>query len=306
MLSIDREAHTPVREQLAEQLRYQIASGRFQTGETLPSTRELGDRLDVSFHTVRKAYQALRDEGLLETQSGRGYTVKERTPLSKSERMERGAAEVRQTLQRLIGLGLTEDEVEYLLQEQIGLLEHTGRAHKLIFAAPYRELAEQIARQLTRSLQRSVEATPIEHLGRHRDADFVLTPYPHLRTVLQQVPRADVHGLVTYLHPQALERVSRLLPHETLGLVTRYADAIPPLTRELRTHTGFTGQTMAASIEAGTDHLASFIEQTDLIACTPGSRTRLRAAHEGTPPVVELAFAVSPDSVAALREVLPV
>lgn len=40
-----------------------IATKQFQVGEMLPSTRELGQQLEASFHTVRKAYHILEDEG---------------------------------------------------------------------------------------------------------------------------------------------------------------------------------------------------------------------------------------------------
>ena len=45
MIQLDREASTPVGEQLVEQLRFQLATGRFRPGQTLPSTRELGRTL---------------------------------------------------------------------------------------------------------------------------------------------------------------------------------------------------------------------------------------------------------------------
>ena len=115
-LQIDRDANMPVREQLINQLRYLIASGHYKVNETLPSTRTLGDQLDISFHTVRKAYQELEDEGLLSSRVGSGYRVEERTPLAKSERMERGAKVVNDTLQQLVGLGLSDAEIESLFQ----------------------------------------------------------------------------------------------------------------------------------------------------------------------------------------------
>ncbi len=136
MITLDRSSSTPVGEQLAEQLRYQIVSGRYRVGDALPSTRALGDQVGVSFHTVRKAYQALQADGLVEARVGSGYTVTEHVPLAKGERMERGAAVVHEALQRLLGLGLTEAEVEYLVHEQLGLLDHAGRARKVLFVAP--------------------------------------------------------------------------------------------------------------------------------------------------------------------------
>ena len=122
MITIDRSAGTSVQEQLAGQLRYLIASGHFQVEELLPSTRALGRQLGVSFHTVRKAYQQLEQEGLVEARVGSGYRVKARQVLGKSERYERGAAIVEDALQRLIGLGLQEAELEHLIAEQLGRL----------------------------------------------------------------------------------------------------------------------------------------------------------------------------------------
>ena len=80
MISIDRTSSRPVAEQLADQLRYRIAGGHYRTGDTLPSTRVLGAQIGVSFHSVRKAYQELEREGLLESRKGSGFVVKERVP----------------------------------------------------------------------------------------------------------------------------------------------------------------------------------------------------------------------------------
>ena len=73
MITIDRTSNIPVYEQLVEKVRYLIASGQFQIDETLPSTRTLAKQVGVSFHTVRKAYQQLEDEGWLEVRIGSGY-----------------------------------------------------------------------------------------------------------------------------------------------------------------------------------------------------------------------------------------
>jgi DNA-binding transcriptional regulator YhcF (GntR family) len=59
---------------LAE-LRAAIAGGELQPGERLPPARQLADRLDVNVHTVLRATQTLRDEGLLGIRRGRGTAV---------------------------------------------------------------------------------------------------------------------------------------------------------------------------------------------------------------------------------------
>ena len=73
-LSLDPDSSQPVSTQLINQLRYLIATGHYKVNDPLPSTRTLGDQLDISFHTVRKAYQTLEEEGLLSSKVGSGYT----------------------------------------------------------------------------------------------------------------------------------------------------------------------------------------------------------------------------------------
>jgi GntR family transcriptional regulator len=305
MITIDKESKRPVHEQLVEQLRYLIASGHFQVEQTLPSTRTLGKQVGVSFHTVRKAYQQLQEEGLLDARVGSGFTVVERTPLAKSERMERGATLVETALQQMIGLGLSDDEVDYLFQEQLSLIRGERVRHKLVFAAPYRELAVQCAEQISMAIQQPLEPATFAELERHQDADFVFTPAPNLRRVLECLPRVDALGVVTYLNPEALDRIARFQGQETLGLITRYADAIPPLMEAVRASTGSSGQILAASVEEDAKHLKAILSQTDLVAYSPLSRRRLLPYLQGSQPHIVLSSMISRESMAAIRQVVP-
>jgi GntR family transcriptional regulator len=305
MITVDRDAAASVREQLIDQMRYLIASGHFAVGATLPSTRTLAEQVGVSFHTVRKAYQALEREGLVEARSGSGYVVTERAPLAKSERMERGAAVVHDALQSLIGLGLTEDEIEALFQEQAALLDHAGFERKLLLADPHEEVAALCAEQVAAAVQRAVTPVTLADLPRHADADFVFAAFPHVQAAMRAVPRADVLGLGTHLPAGVLARVARLRPSDTLGLVTRRAATIAPLTARLRAATAFEGPCVAACIDAGTAHLASFVSQTDLVLYTPEARRRVRpllaadAAHACLRPLVDA------DALEAIRQAVP-
>lgn len=305
-LQIDQDSNTPVRDQLIEQLRYLIASGHFKINDPLPSTRELGDQLDVSFHTVRKAYQALEEEGLLSAKVGSGYTVKERTPLAKSERIERGAEVVHDALRTLVGLGLSEAEIESLFQEQANLLDHSSLERKLIVVGPHPELNSAYAEHISSSLQQAVRPVPLSQLERHQDANFAFTPHQYLTRVLENLPRGDTIGFVTHLPSRILDRVARLLDRETLGLVTRYRETIPPLTEELRTKAAYGGQVIGASIEEGVEDIPNVLEQAELLLYTPDSRRRLLPfLNDEGPDHTELTVHISQDSIDAMMEVVP-
>lgn len=305
-LEIDPDSTQSASEQLVGQLRYLIATGHYKVNDPLPSTRELGDQLDISFHTVRKAYKALEEEGLLSSKVGSGYTVQERSPLNKSDRIERGAKVVEEALQTLIGLGLSEGEIESLFEEQTTLLDHAGIEHKLIAVGPYPELNAMCARQLSKALQQAVQPVALSRLDNHRDADFAFTPYNYLTRVLKQIPRGDTLGYVTHLPPHILERAARLLDREAIGLITRYRDTIPPISEQLRNNTAYGGQVIAGSIEEGVEHLSNVVEQTELIFYTPSSKRRLLPyLNDEASDHAELELIVSHDSLESIAETVP-
>jgi GntR family transcriptional repressor for pyruvate dehydrogenase complex len=75
-------------EACVEQLATTIRLGVYPLGSTLPSERELAERLNVSRSTLREAMAALREAGLVETRRGRGggtvVTLKPRTPSARA------------------------------------------------------------------------------------------------------------------------------------------------------------------------------------------------------------------------------
>ncbi|MCL5052798.1 MAG: GntR family transcriptional regulator [Gammaproteobacteria bacterium] len=52
-----------------------MSSTDFRNGDLLPSEADLGSRFGVSRITIRKALEILRNEGLVESQQGRGWVV---------------------------------------------------------------------------------------------------------------------------------------------------------------------------------------------------------------------------------------
>jgi DNA-binding GntR family transcriptional regulator len=62
-------------EQIAASLRARIDSGEFAPGSTLPSGRDLCEQWGVSRATVNKAYESLKDDGIVAGRQGAGYVV---------------------------------------------------------------------------------------------------------------------------------------------------------------------------------------------------------------------------------------
>jgi GntR family transcriptional regulator len=75
-IRISKESEIPLRQQLAEQIVFQIATGKIHPGESLPSVRELARRLKIHHNTVSEAYQELIRRNWIEGKRGRRVTVR--------------------------------------------------------------------------------------------------------------------------------------------------------------------------------------------------------------------------------------
>ena len=108
----------PLYRQIVRQLTDAIAGSRLKPGDRLPSHRDLAAQLVIAPLTVKKAYDELEQEGLIETQRGRGTFVRTSLPASHAGEAR---ARLRDAAQRLLSQaalgGVTFSEVLDLLRE---------------------------------------------------------------------------------------------------------------------------------------------------------------------------------------------
>jgi len=79
----------PVKAQITDDLRQQVASGAYAPGDRLPPLRDLAAGYGVAVETVRAALDELRREGVVQSRSTRGTYVL-RTPSSGTPPSEYG------------------------------------------------------------------------------------------------------------------------------------------------------------------------------------------------------------------------
>ena len=79
-LPIDTTSGVPIFRQIANTIRFYIASGRLRAGEKVPAVRTLCVTLGINPATVNKAYRKLEMQGWLKTRRGLGTFVSEAIP----------------------------------------------------------------------------------------------------------------------------------------------------------------------------------------------------------------------------------
>ncbi|MEV4987949.1 GntR family transcriptional regulator [Pseudarthrobacter sp. LMD1-1-1.1] len=75
ILNVDLAADLPIYQQIRDQIVEAIAHGALTEGSPLPPTRTLAADFGINFHTVNKAYDLLRQEGLIRLSRGTGAVV---------------------------------------------------------------------------------------------------------------------------------------------------------------------------------------------------------------------------------------
>ncbi|MBR0375775.1 MAG: GntR family transcriptional regulator, partial [Firmicutes bacterium] len=72
---ISNANNSPIYEQIYDQIKSSILSGRLQEGDMLPSIRALAKDLRISVITTKRAYDELEKDGYIHTVAGKGCFV---------------------------------------------------------------------------------------------------------------------------------------------------------------------------------------------------------------------------------------
>ena len=114
LIRVDPTSPRPLFAQIAAGVRREMTEGRLAAGDRLPPAKEVARSLDVNLHTVLRAYQELRDEGLVDLRRGRGAFV---TATQPSALVEVGEA-VRALVRAATAAGLSRHEAITLVTKE--------------------------------------------------------------------------------------------------------------------------------------------------------------------------------------------
>ena len=255
---------------IADRIRLMIATKQFQVGEVLPSTRQLGQQLETSFHTVRKAYHILEDEGLVRAERGRGFIVERQTSnLDKADRLEVGADKMRRLLEELIGHGLDESEIDELFQEQLSFMEWPDRIESCATVGETDELGFMLAGAIRNQVGVRSSVINANQYNESVKYDALFVPIQLVHRFRDFAESGRLLPVVFYIDPNILLSIVDRLAIETIGLVTAEEKTIPKLISTLKASISFEGSFVAGATYGKS--LPLFVRDADLILYTSRS-----------------------------------
>lgn len=106
-------------QQIVNQIKYLVASGRLSAGEELPPIRGLAEQLLINPNTVARAYRELEMAGIVEKRRTAGtYVSDQGSPLARRERLKILTDRIDQLLAEATQLGVSLEEVNKLVQQR--------------------------------------------------------------------------------------------------------------------------------------------------------------------------------------------
>jgi GntR family transcriptional regulator len=109
ILTVDLTSEVAIYQQLRDRVVEAIAAGQLSEGTPLPATRTLASDFGINFHTVNKAYELLRHQGLIRLNRKTGAVVIATEPDSPFRAEWAGRA--RTLLAEAVARGVPADEV---------------------------------------------------------------------------------------------------------------------------------------------------------------------------------------------------
>ncbi len=106
----------PIFMQLAELIKSEIISGKYQTGDKLPSVREFAFEFQVNPNTVQKALQLLEDDGLIITDRTNGKFVASNLKQIESQKNKLINQEVNLFVEKMKSLGLEINQIKEIFK----------------------------------------------------------------------------------------------------------------------------------------------------------------------------------------------
>jgi len=255
-VQLRRDGGAPLYRQIATRLRYEIAMGDLAPGDRLLPLRKAEANWRVSRHTVRRAYELLEDEGVVETRHGSGTRVAAGEPQSASEAVMK---DVERFTERITSLarerfGLSPEELARRIRT-----DNVGRPVVWVV-----ECSDVLAAALA------------EQIRKHWDVDV----RPWRLGPRREIPAG--RAISTFYH---VGDVRTAMEHRTPGPVFLPVELDPSYLRSLE-HLTAGGEVEA--MLCGSDDETLDAMATDLLRCMPGLHltrtTRSAAAVLGARP----------------------
>ena len=280
MLSIqlDPKGNRPLFRQIVDQISRAVREGKLPEGTRLPSERELSEELRLARGTVKKAYEELVREGVIEVRRGQGTFVGSNVQPVETSRKERALKQIGGLLDELERMRFTPREIETLIH--ISMLERLEKRASFHVAAVdcntesldmfHKQLAYMKGIDLQKFLLPEILGNP-SSLSRLEPFKLILVTSTHYNDLLRAFPSLEerIVQVAVSPSPETILELGSIGPGDTVGIVCEsktFSQIIQNKLRDLR----ITPKGIETLLLREGQDVMEFIRGKDVIIIPPG------------------------------------
>ena len=224
VFQINPSLDVPIYQQLIDRIHAAVKLGTLSTGSQLPTVQELSDRLGVARGTVKRAYDELEHEGLLEKVRGRGTFICQQPDTG--SRKDRAMAAIDDLLDRLEEMGFSSSEVNIFLDLKLRQRMETVSLLKVAVLECNPESLSQMAEQLRDVSNIDVYSYLVDNAMAYpysmaEDMDLIVTTTAHASDLAAVLPEKNkLVRIALRPNPRYLARIIKLRHDTQVGILS--------------------------------------------------------------------------------------
>ena len=222
---INPELEVPIYQQLVDSVATAIKKGVLESGKKLLTVQELTEQLGVARGTIKRAYDELERDGLIEKVQGRGTFVCYR-PMNSESRKEQAMLAIEDMLNRLENMGFSPTEINIFLNLKLRERFEAEAQVKIAIVECNSENLSQMADQLRYIPGVDLYSYLIESIQQYpyklNDGyDLIVTTSSHIEYLKSVLP-VQKKMVCVALKPATswLSRIIRLHHGERVGIIS--------------------------------------------------------------------------------------
>ena len=109
----------PIFVQIIEHIQNDIATGKYKSGDKLPSVRDLAAMASVNPNTMQRALSELERDGYMHSERTAGRFITEDTNMIQELKTQLATAQIQEFLESMKKMGLTKEEILNLVEKSL-------------------------------------------------------------------------------------------------------------------------------------------------------------------------------------------
>jgi GntR family transcriptional regulator len=310
---LERSSDVPYYVQLQSILKARIRSGELKDGR-IPPIRHLAREYGVSVNTALRAYEGLRQEGIVAGAAGKGtFITTGPQALHKENRSKLLEKTIEHAMEEALALDFTIEEFAEATQkfarekrrmmERVRLVFIECNIEQLGYFTDHLELDPHIHRFPV--LLQDLKREDPQAMAAVRESDIIVTSFYHMDEVQKRLGSLGRPIVGVNLEPEigTIIRIAKLPRERTVGIVTT-SDRFRRIIREVLEELGLAFAVVLETSSESRESIRRLVERCDVVLVSP---KRKHLVEEVTAPgreVIEFMFAPDRTSINNLKVAL--